>query len=60
MEEVTPSTSFMKKAIIGILVLVVVAGIAVAVFGSTGGSEECTTKSEVVSPADIDAESNPF
>lgn len=59
MEEVSPVTSFMKKAVIAIVGLVVVLGIVFAVFASQQPADgECETTE--VTPADIDAESSPF
>ena len=58
MEELSPSTSWMKKVVLVILGLVVVLGVVFTVFASQQPVEECET--EEVTPADIDAESSPF
>lgn len=59
MEELSPSTSWMKKVVLVILGLVVVLGVVFTVFASQQPADgECET--EEVTPADIDAESSPF
>lgn len=58
-EGLSPATSFMKKAMMVIVGLVVVLGVAFAVFSSQQSADgECETTE--VTPADIDAESSPF
>jgi len=61
MEELSASTGWMKKVIIGVVGLVVILGIVFAVFGTQSVDGECETEgTETVSPVDIDAESSPF
>jgi len=58
MEEISSSTAFMKKTIIGLVTIIIMTGIAVTVFyNPTATAEECADIAPTTSTDPVD---NPF
>jgi heme/copper-type cytochrome/quinol oxidase subunit 4 len=57
MEEISSSTALMKKTIIGLVIIIIMTGIAVTVFYNPTTTEECAGTAPTTSTDPVD---NPF